>query len=389
MNAGPLDSPSPNPATQRDARDPSVALHVGQLLQRIPGGIGRYTRALIDELPPVGVELSTFAAGDPSVALAGSFPNFVGLGHPYAPVRYELWHRFRAPRIRVPGDVVHAPSMAIPPAGDRPLVVTVHDVAFLRHPELFTKRGVSFHTRGLELTRRDAAAIITPSRFTHDELVHEGFDADRIHVIPHGIAVGPAPAPAELERRLRWVGVEPPFVLFVGTVEPRKGLPILLQAMESVRSEHRGTTLVVAGRPGWGEVPGLDASFVRRLGATDDDVLDALYRAAAVVAVPSRYEGFGLPALEAMARGAPVIASDGTSLPEVVGGAGILVDPEAVEDWADAINRVIGDDDERGRLQRAGLERATGFTWFASAHAHRTAYLAALRDPSTGRDGPG
>jgi glycosyltransferase involved in cell wall biosynthesis len=389
VNPGTPDPARAGTESPDDGRDPSVALHVGQLLQRIPGGIGRYTRALIDELPRAGVALSTFAAGDPSVALAESFPHFVELGHPYAPVRYELWHRFRAPRIRIQADVVHAPSMAIPPTGDRPLVVTVHDVAFLRHPELFTKRGVSFHTRGLELTRRDAAAIVTPSRFTHDELVREGFPPDRIHVIPHGIAVGPAPVPAELERRLRWAGVETPFVLFVGTVEPRKGLPILLRAMEAVRREHPDTTLVVVGRPGWGEVPDLDASFVRKLGATDDDVLDALYRTAAVVAVPSRYEGFGLPALEAMAHGAPVVASDATSLPEVVGDAGILVEPEAVDAWAGAVNRVLGDDDERSRLQRAGLERAAGFTWFGSAHAHRAAYLAARRGPTAAQDPPG
>ncbi len=385
MSSGSPDPAGVDPASPDTGPGPSVALHVGQLLQRVPGGIGRYTRALIRELPPVGVALSTFAAGDPSVALAGSFPGFVELGHPYAPIRYELWHRLRAPRIRTAADVVHAPSMAIPPTGDRPLVVTVHDVAFLRHPELFTKRGVSFHRRGLELTRRHAAAIITPSRFTHDELVREGFAPGRIHVVPHGIAVGPAPAPAELERRLRWVGVDPPFVLFVGTVEPRKGLPVLLRAMETVRREHPGTTLVVAGPPGWGEVPGLDAPFVRKLGGTDDDVLDALYRAAALVAVPSRYEGFGLPALEAMAYGAPVVASRATSLPEVVGDAGVLVDPEAVDDWAAALGRVVGDEAERARLRDAGLERAAGFTWFASAHAHRAAYLAARR----GNDGAG
>jgi glycosyltransferase involved in cell wall biosynthesis len=371
----------------RGAPDPSVALHVGQLLQRIPGGIGRYTRALIDQLPPVGVDLSTFAAGDPSVALAGTFPGFVELGRPYAPWRYELWHRFRAPKVRVPADVVHAPSAAIPPVGERPLVVTVHDVAFLRHPELFTKHGVAFHTRSLELTRRHAAAIITPSRFTHDELVREGFDAGRIHVIPHGIAVGPAPATAETERRLRWVGVESPFVLFVGTVEPRKGIPVLIEAMHAVRARHPDVTLVVVGRPGWGDVAGLDAPYVRRLGSTDDDVLEALYRAAAVVAVPSMYEGFGLPALEAMARGAPVLAADRTSLPEVVGDAGILLDPEAADDWAAAITRILDDPAERARLQEGGVARAAGFTWTASALAHRAAYVAALRGPRS-RPGP-
>ncbi len=372
--------------------NPSVALHVGQLLQRIPGGIGRYTRALIDELPPVGVALGTFAAGDPSVELAATFPGFVNLGHPYAPWRYELWHRFRAPKVRVPADVVHAPSAAIPPVGDRPLVVTVHDVAFLRHPELFTKHGVAFHTRSLELTNRYAAAIITPSRFTHDELVREGFDTGRIHVIPHGIDAGAAPDPVDVQRRLRWVGVEPPFVLFVGTVEPRKGIPVLIDAMDAVRAGHPDVTLVVVGRPGWGDVPGLDASYVRNLGSADDDVLEALYRTATAVAVPSRYEGFGLPALEAMARGVPVLAADATSLPEVVGDAGILLDPEATDAWATAINRLLDDPDERARLQRAGRERAAGFTWPASAHAHLAAYIAAGRGTKAAKttgDGPG
>ncbi|MCU1459191.1 MAG: glycosyltransferase [Actinomycetia bacterium] len=377
------------PQDDRDADGPSVALHVGQLLQRVPGGIGRYTRALIRELPPVGVQLHTFAAGDPSVAVAAGFPDFVQLGHPYAPVRYELWHRLRAPRIRVDGDLIHAPSMAIPPKGDRPLVVTVHDVAFLRHPELFTKRGVSFHRRGLELTRRDATAVITPSRFTHDELVREGFDPGRIHVIPHGIAAEPGPITDDIRRRLGWVGVDPPFVLFVGTLEPRKGLPILLEAMAAVRCAHPDVTLVVSGQPGWGDVPELDAPFVRKLGFTDNDVLDALYRCAVLVAVPSRYEGFGLPALEAMARGTPVVASNAASLPEVVGDAGILVEPQDVAGWAEAIGRVIEDDDERVRLQVAGSRRAAGYTWLSSARAHRAAYIAATRASSSGQDGTG
>ena len=138
-----------------------------------------------------------------------------------------------------------------------------------------------------------------------------------------------------IETRVQRVGVTRPFVLAVGTVEPRKGLDMLAKAFTRARVEIPNLSLAIVGPDGWLSVPGLDAPGIRRLGTVDEHTLDALYRRALLCAVPSRYEGFGLPALEAMARGCPVIASNATSLPEVVGAAGLLIPVGAVDAWAE------------------------------------------------------
>ncbi len=354
-----------------------VALHVGQLLQPVPGGIGRYVDGLLGTLPDVGVELVTFAAGPPPPDHPGPLPGYVDLGRPHAPWRYELWHRFRRPAIPVPSDVIHAPSLAVPPAHDTPLVVTIHDLAFLRHPEVFTRRGVDFHRRGLAVAHREASVVIAISEFTRGELILSGFEPERVLVAPMAIVV-PTPAPDdERDARLAAAGIEAPYVLSVGTIEPRKGLDTLAAAVASIRRTHPDLTLVLAGPTGWLSVPGLDGPAVRRLGRVDEATLDALYRRALVCALPSRYEGFGLPALEAMARGCPVVASNTTALPEVVGDAGVLVAPGDVAAWTAALTGVVEDPSARDELAARGRRRATDFTWVATAQAHLDAYLAA------------
>jgi glycosyltransferase involved in cell wall biosynthesis len=365
-----------------------VALHAGQLLQRVPGGIGRYIRGLFVALPGAGVDVVAFAAGDPSVHRSADWPRFVALGHPYAPLRYELWHRLRRPRIRLDVDVVHAPSLAVPPTGRLPLVVTVNDVAFLRYPDLFTRHGVTFHRRGLELARDEARAVIVPSSFTSAELVREGFDPDLLHVAHHGVEVPTPTDDATVALALRRVAVETPYVLTVGTLEPRKNFPLLAQAMARVREHHRSVTLVRVGPPGWGDVPELSGAGVRDLGPVDDATLDALYRGAFACAMPSRYEGFGLPVLEAMARGCPVVASDTSSLPEVVGDAGILVAPDDLDSWVDTLVALLEDREREATLREAGLRRAAQFTWSRSARAHLSAYQAAVGSPARSRSLP-
>jgi glycosyltransferase involved in cell wall biosynthesis len=356
-----------------------VALHAGQLFQSVPGGIGRYVEGLVGALPEAGVEVVTFAAGSHAPGARPGVVEHVDLGVPGPPWRYEMWHRWRRPRIPVEADVIHAPSLAVPPAGGTPLVVTVHDVAFLRHPEVFTARGVAFHRRGLAIAHREAAAIITVSEFTRDELVRTGFDPARIHLAPLGIGLEPPAPDAELDARLLEVGVTLPFVLSVGTIEPRKGLDTLAAAFTRVRRDQPDLMLALAGAQGWLEVPGLDAPGIRRLGKVDEATLDALYRRAMLCALPSRYEGFGLPALEAMGRGCPVIASDATALPGVVGDAGVLVPPGDVNRWTAALRDVLGDDRARADLSARGTARATTFTWDATARAHRETFAAVGR----------
>ncbi len=352
-------------------------LHVGQLLQPVPGGIGRYVVHLARNLPAADVEVVCFGAGVPSARVQSLIGTYVDLGWPRGPLRYELWHQLRRPRVTLDADVVHAPSLAIPPT-KLPLVVTVHDVAFLREPSAFTRRGLAFHRRGLAIAHREAAAIVTASRFARDELVSIGFAKDRIHLAPHGVEVRTPETDPQIDARIAALGLDAPFVLAVGTIEPRKGLDILAQALAVARSKRPDLTLTIVGPPGWLEVPGLDAPGIRRLGTVDERTLDALYRRALVCAVPSRYEGFGLPALEAMARGCPVVASNATSLPEVVGSAGTLVPVGDVESLARALLEVSEDHEVRGTMAELGRERAAGFTWQGSAHAHAAAYAAAV-----------
>ena len=274
-------------------------------------------------------------------------------------------------------EVIHAPSLAVPPSRGIPLVVTVHDLAFLRHPEVFTRRGVEFHRRGLAIAHREAAAVIAISEFTRRELIGSGFEPQRVHVAPMAIVVPPAEPDSVLDARVAAAGIEAPYVLSVGTIEPRKGLDTLAAAVASVRRTHPDLTLVLAGPTGWLSVPGLDGPGVRRLGRVDEATLDALYRRATVCALPSRYEGFGLPALEAMARGCPVVASNTTALPEVVEDAGVLVPPGDVAGWTSALMDLLGDESARDDLAVRGRRRAADFTWAATAQAHLDAYAVA------------
>jgi len=356
-----------------------VGIHVGQLVQPIPGGIGRVTEMLCDELPQfadvVAFSSCTRRARVGLDARLGDAVEFRSIGRSSPRWRYELWNRYRRPLdLRV--DVCHAPSLAVPPT-TAPLVVTINDVVFLRHAETLTPHGVRFHEKGLAIARREAAAIIVPSAFTRDELVREGFERERIHCVPLAASTRRI-APerdvcAELQRR----GVSGEYILVAGTVEPRKDHATVVAAFERLRARFPDLLLVVAGPMGWlapAAARALERPGVVTVGRVSDAELDALYHHASVVVSASIYEGFGLPVLEAMARGRVVVASSIPPHVELAGDAARLFPPGDVEALATTLEELLTDATARDALRRAALERARQFTVAATVAGHLSAY---------------
>ncbi len=287
------------------------------------------------------------------------------------PWLYETWNRFEWPKVERatgPIDVCHS-TTAIPAATDAPHVVTVHDVAFLHNPERFTGHGVRVMRAGIERSRR-ADLVVCPSISTAEDLIDIGFEPDVVKVVPWGVEMPEATAD-DLDRVRRHYGLPSEFVLFVGTVEPRKNLTALERAVERATAD---IPLVVAGATGWGaDRPGDGAQF---LGFVASEDLPALYSLASVFAYPSLHEGFGLPVAEAMSCGTPVVTSRGTATEEVAGGAAVLVDPTDVGSIAAGIDDALNRTDE---LRAAGRARAATLTWASTADATLAAYRTVAR----------
>lgn len=290
---------------------------------------------------------------------------------------YEAWHRLRRPLIQGragPVDVVHATGGVIPPAGDASLVVTIHDLAFLRHPEHFPRRGVRFLTRAFELAKREADLILVPSVVTADDCQARGVAASRVVVVPWGVSPATVDDAARARVRAKYRLPEQ-FVLWVGTAEPRKNLARLIAAAGRTETD---MPLILVGPDGWGtDLDRLIAASphpVRRVGTVPTDDLGVLYDLAEVFVYPSLMEGFGMPVLEAMAQGTAVVTSAGTSTAEVVGRAGLLVDPADVASIADGIDEVVADAALRRSLGAAGEARAAKMTWEQTASATAAAY---------------
>jgi glycosyltransferase involved in cell wall biosynthesis len=305
-------------------------------------GAARYIESLLATLPRQGVEVRRFGFGGSSRALV--------------PIRDVGWYLGALPvQARLHGaDVLHCPTHRAPVRSTVPLVVTIHDIAVLRHPELFNRWTRTYSRLTIPRIVEAARRVIAASEFTRQELLSAlDVPGEKVRVIPH--AVGP-PFVAS------GAAADGDYVLTVGTLEPRKNLDRLV---DGFRRAGLNGSLLVAGMRGWGGVE-VSGERVRRLGFIPDDELARLYRGARCVAYLSAYEGFGLPLVEAMACGAPVLAANEGSAPEVTGGAAVLVDP----DDPDAIAAGLAEAVERGdELRALGLERARAFSWDAVARA--------------------
>jgi glycosyltransferase involved in cell wall biosynthesis len=306
-------------------------------------GTARHIRSLLAALPEENIDLRRYGFGGSSRAIV--------------PARDLAWYLGVLPllarRDRV--DVLHCPTYRAPVRSSVPLVVTVHDLAVLRHPETFNRWSRSYSRALLPRVVRAARRLIAVSDFTRRELLQLlDVPEEKVRVIPN--AVG-APFVTQGEA----AGGD--YVLAVGTLEPRKNLDRLVDGFR--RAGLNGCRLLVAGMRGWGGVD-VNGDNVQWLGSVPDEELARLYRGARCVAYVSLYEGFGLPVLEAMACGAPVVAGRNAAAEEVAGGAAVLVDPLDPEAIAAGLAEAI---DRREELRARGLERAQAFDWQRVARA--------------------
>ncbi|MGC9357993.1 MAG: glycosyltransferase family 4 protein [Anaerolineae bacterium] len=291
----------------------------------------------------------------------------------------RLWQRLRLP---IPADIItgkvdcfYSPDFVLPPLRKAtPALLTVHDLSFLHYPDTFTRPLRHYLEQAVPRSVRRADHVLADSDATRQDLIELlNVPAEKVTTLYAGVSPDftPKEIPGERHRLPhRYEVGNRPFILAVGTVQPRKNYIRLMEACDPLADE-RNIDLAIVGRPAWLSGPTLEAAshrpYVHLLGFTDEGDLPALYRQAALLAFPSLYEGFGLPPLEAMASGTPVVASNASSIPEVVGEAGLLVDPTDVPAWTETLRRALDDEALRAQLRARGLERASQFTWERTA----------------------
>ena len=363
-----------------------IALQIDQLGFRAPGGIGTYVRELLASIPLAEPDATVTAFHAPFVRPPSPPVDEAGVVALRTPIRllYPSWNLLGLPplpRNLADRSVVHVtnPAGVAPVRRTQALVVTIHDLAFEHEPDAFRARWLRLYRAGMRATARRAHAILVPSRSAADDLTaRAGVAPERVHVTPLAAREPTPESPDELER-LAALGVRPPYVLFVGTIERRKNLVRLVRSHRRLVSEGLPHSLVLNGSPGWGadaverEIA-MDGGSVVRTAGVDAPTLDALYRHADAFAYPSLYEGFGLPVLEAMRHGVPVVASATSSIPEVAGDAALLVDPTDEDALTAALRRALTDEAIRADLRARGPLRAAGFSWEATARATLAAY---------------
>jgi glycosyltransferase involved in cell wall biosynthesis len=364
-----------------------VVLVAEQLLEPDPGTIGLYVRALLRRLPPTGVSLEPVVALHRLAALADAgVPHARRLRYTRSSL-YKRWMGGRPPTTGGNAAVVHAPSLAFPPADDRPLIVTVHDTLFLEDPDAFPPAALAFN-RAMVERLPEADTVIVPSRTTGNTLATLGKPPKRIRVVPLGTDMGP-PTLDERDATLERLGMERPYVLWTGTLEARRNpegvVRGFVRAIEAGVPDAERLNLYLAGPAGWWskdiaafvDSKGLTGR-VRRIDHQPGPVRAALYAGASAFVFPSLAEGFGLPIIEAMACGAPVVTSNRSSLPEVAGSAAELCDPIDDESIGDALAKILRDRGLAEDLRRLGFRRAAEFTWERTARETLACYREAL-----------
>jgi glycosyltransferase involved in cell wall biosynthesis len=317
-----------------------VAINARAAVRREIGGVERLAREMTARLPKLNPE--RYGVIQPPHALAHR------AGH--------AWEQAALPLLARDAQLIYSPANLAPLASRRNVVV-IHDVAALRHPEWYRPAYATYQRALLPPIAKRARLIITVSEFSKGELVEVlKADPERIAVVPNGVDERFRPeARAESPR---------PYVLVVGTRIARKNMAALDQTAERLAA--LGIDLVHVGS-GRGYMRAETGAALHELGYVPDEDMPRLYASAVALAMPSLYEGFGLPCLEAMACGTPVVASNRTALPETTGGAAILVDPDDHAAFADALEKIATDETHRGELSARAVQQARPFTWERTA----------------------
>ena len=364
------------------------------------GGIGRYVRELVAALARIDhtTDYRLFVAG----ATAATLPTIPGGNFRWKPSRISpqwyarLWHRARLPYPveAITGNVnlYHATDFVLPPTlpGTKTLL-TVHDLSFVRVPEAASPSLKAYLDKVVPRSVRRADHVLADSAATKADLIDlYGTAPDKITVLLSGVDARfkRVQDPDVLQRvREKYRLPTSPYVFSVGTVQPRKNYGRLIESVAHLRAQGNDLALVIAGGRGWLEDPMYETIRATNMtehviftGFADDDDLPALYSAAACVALPSLYEGFGIPVLEAMACGTPVVTSNISSLPEVAGDAALTITPTDLDGLIDALTKLLTDHALRQTLIERGYRRAQQFTWEASAQHLRRVYAFLTND---------
>jgi glycosyltransferase involved in cell wall biosynthesis len=324
-----------------------VAIDARAAVRRETGGVERVAREMAARLPALRPDRYVVVRPRPRLAHRA--------GH--------AWEQLALPVVARRADLLYCPANLAPLASRRTAVV-IHDIAALVHPEWYGRTYVAWQRAVLPVIAQRARLVLTVSGFARDEIVERlGVRDGAVAIVPNGVSAAfspdfdPAPARAAL-------GLDRPYVLAVATRSARKNIEVLAEA--DMALARRGIELVTAGG-GRGYLRGGDAAPGRALGYVPEDLLPGLYAGARALAMPSLYEGFGLPCLEAMACGTPVVAANAAALPETCGGAALLADPRDAEAFAAALLQAATDEADRTRLIDAGRARAADFTWERAA----------------------
>ena len=344
-------------------------------------GVGRYARMLVEHLAPLAGkdELALFYFDFKRSGVPFPVPGAEQQAVQWCPGRIvqKAWKTMGWPPFdwfAGRADIYHFPNFILPPLTRGRTAVTIHDVAFLRHPEAAEKRNLKYLNSRIADTVKRADAILTDSHFSAREITELlKVPPEKLYPVHLGLSPDMKPASQEdIEKVRNLYGLQKPFLLTVGTLEPRKNIPFLIDVFERL-ADFDGD-LVIAGMKGWSYEPILarmraskQAERIRYLEYVEDGLLSALYSGAELFVFPTIYEGFGFPPLEAMACGTPVVSSNAGPLPELLGSAAALVDGYLAGEWVEMLSGVLRDELKRNALRAKGLDQSAKFDWSKTA----------------------